>query len=58
MSEAESGSAQRQQLEGEFVLAMRRTGLVSQLLSQAADSTDRIAALIQSATSGSSSENH
>jgi DNA-binding MarR family transcriptional regulator len=36
MSEAESGSAQRQQLEGEFVLAMRRTGLVSQLLSQAA----------------------
>ena len=30
----------------------------SQLLSQAADSTDKIAALIQSATSGSSSENH
>jgi DNA-binding MarR family transcriptional regulator len=41
MSEAgpaatESSSAQRQQLEGEFVLAMRRTGLVTQLLSQAA----------------------
>jgi DNA-binding MarR family transcriptional regulator len=32
----EPGGPQRQQLEGEFVLAMRQTGSVSQLLSQAA----------------------
>jgi DNA-binding MarR family transcriptional regulator len=36
MPEAESGSTQRQRLEGEFVLAMRQTSSVTQLLSQAA----------------------
>ena len=35
-STAEPRTVQRPQLEGEFVLAMRKTGLVSQLLSQAA----------------------